>query len=110
MNAVPAEVSYATNAMMVGEPYQGVRYRSLQLSGRAIAKPVDRYGDGILLPQLVTTYWPEGAEGVPSESVVTMDFIGEPEADDSPLIDVVHGVTFAIHRQIHAFRTFTLLC
>lgn len=100
-NVVPAEVSYATNAMMVGEPYKGVLYTSLQLSGRPVAKPADRHGDGILLPQLVTTYWPGGADGVPPESVMTADFIGEGEDDDGAyLTDTVHEMAYAVHRQI----------
>lgn len=102
MNVVPAEVSYATNAMLVGEPYEGVAYTSLQLSGRCIAKPVDRYGAGVLLPQLVTTYWPGGAEGVPPESVITIDFIGEAAEDEAvdPKIDAARQLSHAIHKQI----------
>lgn len=101
MNVVPVEASIATNAMMVGEPYQGVVYDSLQLSGRCIARPANNRGEGILLPQLVTTYWPGGAEGVPRDTVVTIDFIGEGDgAEDDPMVDATRQLTHAIHRQI----------
>lgn len=102
INVIPAEASYATNAMLVGEPYEGVAYTSLQLSGRCIAKPVDRYGAGILLPQLMTTYWPGGAEGVPAESVVTIDFVGEEAEGEAvdPKVDATRQLAQAIHKQI----------
>jgi hypothetical protein len=103
MNVVPAEVSYATNAMMVGEPYQGVVYSSLQLSGRSIAKPADSHGEGVLLPQLVTTYWPGGADGVPAETVATIDYIGagnETDDEDPLAVDAARQLAHVIHRQI----------
>ena len=101
-NVVPAEVSYATNAMLVGEPYGGVTYASLQLSGRCIAKPVDTHGQGVILPQLVTTYWPGGAEDVPAESVATVDFIGEEAVGEvvDHKLDAARQLATTIHRQI----------
>lgn len=88
-NTVPEEVSNATNAMLVGEPYHGVRYASLQLSGRNIAKPADCRGEGVFLARLITTYWPTGAFGVLPETVVTMDMTdsaydgeGDPLSED----------------------------
>lgn len=100
MQVVPTEVLYATNAMMVGEPYQGVIYSSLQLSGRTVAKPADKYGEGTLVPQLVTTYWPGGADGVTPNSVITMDFMSDGNESTTPLFDTTQRLTRAIHKQI----------
>ena len=87
-NIAPEEVSNATNAMLVGEPYRGVRYASIQLSGRGIAKPADYYGEGVSLARLVTTYWPTGASGVLPESVVTMDMTDSAfGSDDDPVCE-----------------------
>lgn len=86
-NHMPQEVSYATNAILVGEPYEGVRYTSLQLSGRGIAKPADYFGRGVIVPQLMITYWPGGADGVQPEMVFTTDLTDAAYADeDDPVL------------------------
>ena len=100
MNVVPEEVSNATNAMLVGEPYHGVRYASLQLSGRGIAKPADHYGEGFSLARLVTTYWPTGAAGVLPESVVTMDMTDTAYGHETEPVSEDYRCAQQIQRQI----------
>lgn len=97
---VPEEVSSATNAMLVGEPYHGVRYASLQLSGRGIAKPPDHYGEGVSLARLVTTYWPTGASGVLPETVVTMDMTDSAFCGDDDPVSEDYRRAREIQRQI----------
>lgn len=100
MNLVPEEVSNATNAMLVGEPYHGVVYASLQLSGRGIAKPADHYGEGVSIARLVTTYWPTGAAGVLPESVVTMDMTDTVFGSETDPVSEDYRRARVIQRQI----------
>jgi hypothetical protein len=101
INIDPEEVAHATNAMLVGEPYQGVRYASLQLSGKNIAKPADRYGEGVLLPRLVTTYWPGGAQGVTPESVYVTDLTDAAYEDsDTATVNEDYRRAHEVQRQI----------
>ena len=76
------EITLASTAIVLGEPYAGIRYRWLQLSGRSIAKLTDVQVQGVLLPQVVTTYWPGGAEGIPKGAVATVDYLKS--EDDIP--------------------------
>lgn len=87
VNLVPEEVSHATNAMLVDEPYHGVYYASLQLSGRNIAKPVDSQGEGLLLPLMAVSYWPGGAQGVQRDEVVSMDLTDAAFVDGAAAIN-----------------------
>lgn len=100
MQLVPEEVSNATNAMLVDEPYHGVRYASLQLSGRNIAKPADRTGEGLLLPRLAVTYWPAGAHDVAPGSVVSMDLTDAAFAEGGAPVDEDYAQAIEIRRQI----------
>jgi hypothetical protein len=95
-------VQLASNAIAVGEPYKGVRYQWLQLSGRGIEKPADAHGYGVLLPQLITTYWPGGTEDLPDGTVGIMDYTDDKEdVVDLHHVDEEGRWVRELHRQIY---------
>ena len=101
---VPEEGSYASNALIVGEPYHGVYYTSLQLSGTDLTRRTYRYGGGMLLPQLMTTYWPGGAHGVLPESTITLDLTDAAYAGDTDELNEDYLRAREIQRQVHGLE------